>query len=167
MNGHRTLTLLNPNWTKPHHVVELERMMGALQIPIGTYHRSITGGEGSTVLNQWIRADDFAFHNEFNPVSLRDHPELQAILETPPCIWRWRNGHIQRRFRMKTWNSQSLNSTSSLKDRTSFICEQKNNCAIETNQNNGQWSSTYLNAIKELHQTINNRTCGMARSKNP
>ena len=52
LNGHRTLTLLNPNWTKPHHVVELERIMGALQIPIGTYHRSISGGEGSTVLNQ-------------------------------------------------------------------------------------------------------------------
>lgn len=102
LNGHRTFTLLNPNWTKPHHVVELERIMGALQIPIGTYHRSISGEEGSTVLNQSIRDDDFDFHNEFIPVSLRDHPELRAILETPPCIWRWRNGHIQYRFRMKT-----------------------------------------------------------------
>ena len=102
LNGHRTFTLLNPNWTKPHHVVELERIMGALQIPIGTYHRSISGEEGSTVLNQSIRDDDFDFNNEFIPVSLRDHPELQTMLETPPCIWRWRNGHIQRRFRMKT-----------------------------------------------------------------
>ena len=102
LNGHRPFTLLNPKGTKPHHVVELERIMGALQIPIGTYHRSISGEEGSTVLNQSIRDDDFDFHNEFIPVSLRDHPELQAILETPPCIWRWRNGHIQRRFRMRT-----------------------------------------------------------------
>ena len=102
LNGHRTFKLLNPNWTKPRHVVVLERIMGALQIPIGTYHRSISGEEGSTVLNQSIRDDDFDFHNEFIPVSLRDQPELQTILETPPCIWRWRNGHIQRRFRMKT-----------------------------------------------------------------
>ena len=55
LDGHRTFTLLNPSWPKPHHVVELERAMGALQIPLGTFHRSVSGEQGSTVLNQSIR----------------------------------------------------------------------------------------------------------------
>jgi len=97
LEGHRTFTLLNPSWSKPHHVVELERAMGALQIPIGTYHRSVSGEQGSTVLNQSIRDPDFDFHTEFIPVSLRNRPDLQALLQTPPCIWSWSNGHIQRR----------------------------------------------------------------------
>jgi len=33
-------------------VIYLNRSMGALEIPIGTYHRSISGKEGSIVLNQ-------------------------------------------------------------------------------------------------------------------
>jgi hypothetical protein len=51
LEGHRMFTLLNPLWDKPHHVVYLERAMGALQIPIGTFHRSVSGDAGSMVLN--------------------------------------------------------------------------------------------------------------------
>ena len=44
--------------------------MGALQIPIGTYHRSISGKEGSIVINQSIRKKDFDPDKEFLPKSL-------------------------------------------------------------------------------------------------
>ena len=46
------IILINPSWDEPHHVIYLNRPMGALEIPIGTYHRSISGKEGSIVLNQ-------------------------------------------------------------------------------------------------------------------
>lgn len=97
LEGERTFTLLNPSWRQPHHVVELERAMGALEIPIGTYHRSVSGTQGSTVLNQSIRDPNFNFHTEFIPVSLRERGDLQALLQTPPCVWSWGHGHIQRR----------------------------------------------------------------------
>lgn len=95
--GHRTFTLLNPSWSQPHHVIELERAMGALEIPIGTYHRSVSPAQGSTVLNQSIRDPEFDFHTEFIPVSLRDRPDLERLLQTHPCLWTWSNGHIHRR----------------------------------------------------------------------
>ena len=53
--------------------------MGALQIPIGTFHRSDSGEQGSTVLNQSIRVPDFDVHTEFIPVSLRERTDLQAF----------------------------------------------------------------------------------------
>ncbi len=34
-----------------HHVIHLIRAMGALQIPIGTFHRSVSAESGSVVLN--------------------------------------------------------------------------------------------------------------------
>ena len=80
-----------------HHVVELERAMGALQITIGTYPRSISGEKGSMVLNQSICDPSFDFHTEFIPLSLNHRPDLQSLLHTPPCIWSWSNGHIHRR----------------------------------------------------------------------
>ncbi|MDA9746397.1 hemagglutinin, partial [Prochlorococcus sp. AH-736-K20] len=52
ITGERTFVLINPSWDEPHHVIYLNRSMGALEIPIGTYHRSISGKEGSIVLNQ-------------------------------------------------------------------------------------------------------------------
>ncbi len=45
--------------------------MGALQIPIGTYHRSESGKEGSVVLNQATRDNSFDQTKEFSPISLR------------------------------------------------------------------------------------------------
>ena len=41
IEGSRIFTLLNPKWDEPHHVIFLNRAMGALQIPIGTYLSSI------------------------------------------------------------------------------------------------------------------------------
>ena len=59
IKGSRTFTLLNPKWDEPHHVIFLNRQMGALEIPIGTYHRSESGHEGSIVLNQATRDSDY------------------------------------------------------------------------------------------------------------
>ena len=96
LQGGRTYTLLNPDWPQPHHVIHLQRVMGALQIPIGTYHRSISGEEGSLVLNQSFRDDDFDYSTEFIPVSLRARADLQLLRKVRPWIWSWKNGHIQR-----------------------------------------------------------------------
>ena len=41
--GERKFILINPTWDEPHHVIYLNRSMGALKIPVGTYHRSISG----------------------------------------------------------------------------------------------------------------------------
>ena len=59
IEGSRKFTLINPKWDEPHHVIFLNRAMGALQIPIGTYHRSESGKEGSIILNQATRDDMF------------------------------------------------------------------------------------------------------------
>ena len=45
LEGSRTFKLLNPAWDHPHHIIHLIRAMGALQIPIGTYHRSMSSEE--------------------------------------------------------------------------------------------------------------------------
>ena len=42
ITGERKFILINPSWDEPHHVIYLNRKMGALEIPIGTYHRSIS-----------------------------------------------------------------------------------------------------------------------------
>jgi hypothetical protein len=96
LTGSRTFTLLNPTWDQPHHVVHLERAMGALQIPVDTYHRSQSGPEGSLVLNQPLRDSAFSHNEEFLPVSLRERSDLQELIRTSPWVWSWRNGHICR-----------------------------------------------------------------------
>ncbi len=61
LEGQRIFTLLNPLWDKPLHVVYLVRAMGALQIPKGTFHRSMSCESGNMVLNQSNRDQDFNF----------------------------------------------------------------------------------------------------------
>ena len=70
--------------------------MGALQIPIGTYHRSTSNKEGSIVLNQAVRDEKFNPENEFIPVSLRDRQDLQSALKKDPVYWVWEKDQIQR-----------------------------------------------------------------------
>ena len=53
--GERKFILINPTWDAPHHVIYLKRSIGALEIPIGNYHRTISGNEESIVLKQPIR----------------------------------------------------------------------------------------------------------------
>ena len=70
ITGERIFVLINPSWDEPHHVIYLNRSMGALEIPIGTYHRSISGKEGSIVLNQPKRDKFFDPAKEFIPQKL-------------------------------------------------------------------------------------------------
>ena len=96
LEGKRTFTLLNPEWEEPHHVIYLNQRMGALKIPMGTYHRSVSGTEGSIVLNQAVRDRDFDPINEFKPVSLRYRADLQKAKAADPVSWIWEDGEIRR-----------------------------------------------------------------------
>ena len=96
LEGNRTFTLLNPEWDEPHHVIYLNQKMGALKIPIGTYHRSVSGKEGSIVLNQAVRDSDFDPAKEFKPVSLRHRADLQKAKAADPVFWIWQDGKIRR-----------------------------------------------------------------------
>ena len=85
LKGERTFELVNPEWEHPYHIVYLNRSSGALIIPRGTWHRSISGEKGSIVINQAIRDDLFRQENEFIPVSAASCELLYDILvnETP------------------------------------------------------------------------------------
>ena len=95
LEGNRKFTLLNPSWDEPHHVIFLKRDMGALQIPIGTYHRSVSGKEGSIVINQAIRDGQFEPNTEFNPISIKNRSDLQKAKSIEPIIWLWKDGDIK------------------------------------------------------------------------
>jgi hypothetical protein len=58
----------------------MNRRSGALVVPIGTYHRSTSGSEGSIVINQAIRDDEFNAETEFVPVSAGNNSELYRVL---------------------------------------------------------------------------------------
>ena len=68
------------DWKYPYHIVHLNRQSGALVIPKNTYHRSVSGENGSIVINQAVRDDLFRAENEFNPVSAAEDIELYDIL---------------------------------------------------------------------------------------
>ena len=70
--------------------------MGALQIPIGTYHRSESGNEGSIILNQATRDDAFDQRKEFSPVSLRSNKQLRKARKAHPVYWIWEEERIKR-----------------------------------------------------------------------
>ena len=96
IEGSRKFTLINPKWDEPHHVIFLNRAMGALQIPIGTYHRSESGKEGSVVLNQAIRDNAFDKTKEFSPVSLRSNKQLRKARQAHPVYWILEEDRIKR-----------------------------------------------------------------------
>tara|TARA_X000000950_G_scaffold136093_1_gene169272 strand:- start:3108 stop:3581 length:474 start_codon:yes stop_codon:yes gene_type:complete len=80
LSGERTFELVNFDWKFPYHIVKLDRRSGALVVPIGTFHRSISGDVGSIVINQAVRDDQFNPDTEFVPVSAGNHPELYRVL---------------------------------------------------------------------------------------
>ena len=96
IEGSRKFTLINPTWDEPHHVIFLNRAMGALQIPIGTYHRSESEKEGSIVLNQATRDNAFDQTKEFSPVSLRSSKKLRKARQAHPVYWIWEKERIKR-----------------------------------------------------------------------
>jgi hypothetical protein len=80
LSGIRTFELICPEWRYPYHIVHLNRSSGALVIPKMTYHRSYSGEDGSIVINQAIRDDEFNSQTEFVPVSAAQNEDLYRIL---------------------------------------------------------------------------------------
>ena len=81
VSGERQFELVNFKWKYPYHIVHLNRSSGALVIPIETYHRSISGKDGSIVINQSSRTDGFDHETEFIPVSAAENKKLYEILK--------------------------------------------------------------------------------------
>ena len=80
VSGERTFELVNYTWKYPYHIVHLNRTSGALVIPRGTFHRSVSGENGSIVINQAKRYDGFDASKEFIPRSCAINTDLYAIL---------------------------------------------------------------------------------------
>mgnify|MGYP000111298790 FL=1 len=81
VSGERTFELVNFDWKYPYHIVHLNRSSGALMIPVKTYHRSISGDDGSVVINQSSRTEGFDHNTEFVPVSAAENKRLYEILK--------------------------------------------------------------------------------------
>ena len=87
VSGMRTFELVNPKWKCPYHIVNLDRSHGALFIPRGTFHRSVSGPDGSIIINQAHRYDGFDSNTEFIPISAAENEKLYKILkEEKPVI---------------------------------------------------------------------------------
>ena len=80
VSGQRTFELVNFEWKYPYHIVHLNVQSGALIIPRETYHRSVSGEEGSIVINQAKRYDGFDATQEFVPVSAAEVKKLYKVL---------------------------------------------------------------------------------------
>ncbi len=81
ITGSRKFELINLKWEKPYQIINLNRNSGALKIPKNTYHRSISGLDGSIVINQAERDDLFSSKKEFIPISVKDNPQLNEIIK--------------------------------------------------------------------------------------
>ena len=81
VQGERQFELVNFDWKYPYHIVHLNRSSGALVIPTNTFHRSISGEEGSIVINQSSRTEGFEHDKEFVPVSAAENKKLYEILK--------------------------------------------------------------------------------------
>ena len=89
ISGSRTFELINFDWDRPYQIIKLNRDSGALKIPLNTYHRSISGKDGSIVINQAQRDDMFETNKEFKPVSVVKNEKLNNILKTiKPIIYK-------------------------------------------------------------------------------
>ena len=87
VSGERTFELVNYTWKYPYHIVHLNRTSGALVIPRGTFHRSVSGENGSIVINQAKRYDGFDPNAEFFPVSSATNIDLyNALTQEKPVI---------------------------------------------------------------------------------
>ena len=87
VSGERTFELVNYDWKYPYHIVNLNVHNGALLIPRGTFHRSVSGQYGSIVINQAKRYDGFSAETEFIPVSCATNKKLyDALVKEKPVI---------------------------------------------------------------------------------
>ena len=61
--------------------------MGAIQIPLGNYHRSQSEKEGIIDLNQAIRDKGFYPTKECSPASVRSNKHLRKDRQADPGCW--------------------------------------------------------------------------------
>lgn len=82
LNGSRVFELVNFRWEEPYQVVHLTPESGGLVIEPGTFHRSVSGLDGSMLINQAIRnLNEFDLATEFSPVSVS---ETQILADVVP-----------------------------------------------------------------------------------
>ena len=87
VSGERTFELVNYDLKYPYHIVNLNVHNGALLIPRGTYHRSVSGKDGSIVINQAKRYEGFNPDAEFYPVSCATNIDLyNTLVKEKPVI---------------------------------------------------------------------------------
>ena len=67
IKGSRLFELYCEDFNHPHWYVFLTPVLGALRIPPGCYHRSVSGKEGSTLLNHAVRDNFYDENTEFIP----------------------------------------------------------------------------------------------------
>jgi hypothetical protein len=85
ISGGRTFYLVNFSWSYPFHIVRLEANGDILKIPPGTFHRSVSDTEGSTVINQAVRDQQATVKSEFRVYSSRTIPGLlKATSQSAP-----------------------------------------------------------------------------------
>jgi hypothetical protein len=81
--GGRTFYLVNFSWLRPFHIVRLEAGGDILQIPPGTFHRSVSDPDGSLVLNQALRAVNASLEVEFRVYDSGKIPRLLDATSRP------------------------------------------------------------------------------------
>ncbi len=70
---------MNLAWAQPFHVVRLESGGDILNIPRGTFHRSLSDPDGSVVLNQAIRKPGVCVEREFRVYDSSKIPKLHEV----------------------------------------------------------------------------------------
>ena len=80
VSGGRTFYLINLAWSDPYHVVRLEANGDILQIPPGTFHRSVSDPNGSLVLNQAVRTDQASIDREFRVYNSAKISRLRQVI---------------------------------------------------------------------------------------
>ena len=79
-SGGRTFYLVNLDWDQPFHVVRLDSGGDILNIPRGTFHRSLSDPDGSVVLNQAIRNPGVCIEKEFRVYNSLKIPKLYQVI---------------------------------------------------------------------------------------
>ena len=87
--GTRTFYLVNFQWPEPYHEIHLDDHSGAVVIPVGCFHRSVSGEKGSVLINLPQRSPFFDTKTEFIPVSVEDNERLREVVENvEPVVWK-------------------------------------------------------------------------------
>ena len=95
VHGERVFELVYPDGD--HYLVHLTPQVGALEIPPGVYHRSISCESGSVLLNHAVRDPDYDETQEFHPRAIDMDEVLREGYMKPASMV----GDIERIFALK------------------------------------------------------------------